>query len=325
MTRNLLSMIFVTTTTLVLLSCNKDDVIQPDKPESGVIERPITPLSSEKSVTVFEWTPAPGQFINEATMVNDIAGDITGESVARWAQSRLDKQLYVSLGGFGGYIVVGFDHSIKASESEYDFAIVGNAFYLSGTTSGGSSEPGIVYVMQDTNGNGLPDDTWYELEGSDTFTDETMRDYAVTYYRPSAPESDVEWTDNRGNSGKIPYLKTWHKQAYYYPEWVTADTYTLTGTCMAHRTTLDANGIWSNNPFGWGYADNMGVDNTQSLPYGAQCNRFRISDAIDKDGKSVVLNHIDFIKVQTGVCSSSSLLGEVSTEVCGFIDLSMLR
>ena len=62
---------------------------------------------------------------------------------------------WVSLGGFGGYIVVGFDHSIDNS-GDYDLGILGNSF-------SGSSEPGIVWVMQDENGNGLPDDTWYEL------------------------------------------------------------------------------------------------------------------------------------------------------------------
>ena len=41
------------------------------------------------------------------------------------------------------------------------FAIQGNAF-------DSSNEPGIVWVMQDVNGNGLPDDEWYELRGSET-------------------------------------------------------------------------------------------------------------------------------------------------------------
>ena len=65
----------------------------------------------------------------------------------------------VSLGGFGGYIVVGFDHSIQASGGYggYDFSITGNQF-------SGSSEPGVVWVMPDENGNGEPDDgPWYEL------------------------------------------------------------------------------------------------------------------------------------------------------------------
>ena len=85
-----------------------------------------------------------------------------------YAEERLRSEAYVSLGGFGGYVVVGFDHSIDNKVGEYDFGITGNSF-------AGSSEPGIVWVMQDENGNGLPDDTWYELKGSETGKPETSK------------------------------------------------------------------------------------------------------------------------------------------------------
>lgn len=65
----------------------------------------------------------------------------------------MERGIWVSLGGWGGYIVVGFDHSIENSDEGYrdgyNFSIQGNQFK-------GSSEPGIVWVMQDTNGNTLP-------------------------------------------------------------------------------------------------------------------------------------------------------------------------
>ena len=76
-----------------------------------------------------------------------------------YAEERINQTAYVSLGGFGGYIIVGFDHSI-VNDGDYNIAITGNAF-------DGSSEPGIVWVMQDENGDGLPNDTWYELRGSE--------------------------------------------------------------------------------------------------------------------------------------------------------------
>ena len=69
------------------------------------------------------------------------------------------------LGGWGGYIVVGFDHSIE-NKGGYDFSIKGNAF-------DSSNEPGIVWVMQDVNGDGLPNDEWYELKGSEYGKPET--------------------------------------------------------------------------------------------------------------------------------------------------------
>ena len=33
---------------------------------------------------------------------------------------------------------------------------------------GGSAEPGIVFVSKDVNGNGEPDDEWYELAEANT-------------------------------------------------------------------------------------------------------------------------------------------------------------
>ena len=41
-----------------------------------------------------------------------------------WAETRLANQHYVSLGGFGGYIIVGFDHSISKRDGQYDFAVM---------------------------------------------------------------------------------------------------------------------------------------------------------------------------------------------------------
>ena len=56
------------------------------------------------------------------------------------------------------------------------------------------AEPGIVSVMKDENGNGLPDDTWYELAGSDYFFSTTKYNYEVTYVNPN-DAVDIPWTD----------------------------------------------------------------------------------------------------------------------------------
>lgn len=127
---------------------------------------------------VYEYTPAPGQFINETSTIGGMTGNETSpEAAVAWATQRLKDKLHVSLGSFGGYIIVGFDHSIPNSGNQYDFCVQGNAF-------DGSSEPGIVWVMQDINGNGLPDDEWYELKGSEAGKEETIQNFEVTYYRP---------------------------------------------------------------------------------------------------------------------------------------------
>ena len=280
---------------------------------------------------VYEYTPAPGQFINELKTGGFDNTQTTPEAAIAYAEARMLEEdrngnpypNWVSLGGFGGYIVVGFDHSIDNS-GDYDLGILGNSF-------SGSSEPGIVWVMQDENGNGLPDDTWYELAGSETGNLETIQNYSVTYYRPTGSKMPVQWTDNLGNSGEIDYLTQFHRQDYYYPLWIEEDSYTLTGTCLKARN-YDASGngsYWVNVEYDWGYADNFspidrltGEDNANA---DANANHFKIANAIDCDCQPIHLNYIDFVKVQVGVNAKSGWLGEVSTEVFGFYDYNMKK
>ena len=200
----------------------------------------------------------------------------------------------------------------------YNFSITGNAFK-------GSSEPGIVYVMQDTNGNTLPDDEWYELKGSEYGKEETVQDYAVTYYRPTYSGADVQWKDNQGVKGKIDYLKQYHDQPSYYPAWIGTDSYTLYGPCLKSRTyDQSGNGsYWVNGEYDWGYADNFGNDRLSeddNAAAGAMKVYFKISNAVDKNGQPANLKYIDFIRVQTGVNAKAGWLGENSTEVFGFTD-----
>lgn len=253
-------------------------------------ERQMYRPGESKEVKVYEYVPAPGQFINESV------DKMSREEAARWAADRIKSGDVVSLGGFGGYVIVGFGHSIG------DFIVKGNAFTNQG---GASNEPGIVYVMQDVNGNGIPDDEWYELRGSETGAETTVQNYAVTYQRPVAPQSPVKWTDCFGVVGEIDYMSMFHKQDYYYPSWIEEDEYTLRGTLVAARTERDQSGQWINRPLDYGYADNTGSND----------NVFRLSDAMFADLSSISLEYVDFIKVQTGVNGKCGSLGELSTEI----------
>lgn len=280
----------------------------------GTYYRKATATSQVKCNRVYEFLPAPGQFVNEGYTATTMA------EACAYAEERLRTEAYVSLGGFGGYVVVGFDHSIDNKAGEYDFGITGNSF-------AGSSEPGIVWVMQDENGNGLPDDTWYELKGSESGKPETMQGYAVTYYRPKAPKMDVQWTDSRGKSGCVDYMAAYHHQDYYYPAWVKENSYTLRGTCLGLRNTQSGEtGFWYNGEYDWGYADNFGNDrlsqddNHDAAP---NSNYFKIENAVYPDGSPVDLKYIDFVKVQCGVNGKSGWLGEISTEVFGVFDYKM--
>ena len=311
--------IYLIATIIITSSCNTDDVIT-EKLEDHY--RAKTETSVAEQTVVFEYTPAPGQFINETKTGGFTGEETTSEAAIAYATQRMKDDAFVSLGGFGGYMVIGFDHSID-NTGNYDFGIKGNSFK-------GSSEPGIIWVMQDENGNGKPDDTWYELKGSETGKETTVRNYAVTYYRPSEPQQPVQWTDSEGNSGEVDYLKQFHTQDYYYPAWITDDSYTLTGTCVEARNyDQSGNGTyWVQAEYDWGYADNFSeidrLSNDGNANAAANANFFKISNAIDDKGNPVDLKYIDFIKVQTACNTKSGWLGENSTEVFGFFDYSMM-
>ena len=107
--------------------------------------------------------------------------------------------------------------------------------------------------------------------------------------------------------------------------WITADSYTLTGTCLEARNyDQSGNGTyWVQAEYDWGYTDNFSV--IDRLSDDTNANYFKISNAIDEKGNSVDLMYIDFIKVQTGCNTKSGWLGENSTEVLGFFDYSMIQ
>ncbi len=286
-------------------------------PKEGTYYRAPSGSSSATFSKVYEYLPAPGQFINDGS-----TSFSSMDEACSYATERLISEVYLSLGGFGGYVVVGFDHSVDASNG-YNLAIKGNAF-------SGSSEPGIVWVMQDENGDGLPNDTWYELAGSEYSSSQTIFDYEVTYYRPSGSGQDTPWTDNQGESGTIDYSNS-HTQDYYYPTWVTADSYTLRGTRLESRCE-DTSGTgvnWILNPYDWGYADNYStidrLTDDENYNAEAQNNHFKISNAVRFDGEKAELDYIDFVKVQCAVNFKCGWLGEVSTEVCGFSDFNLTQ
>ena len=270
---------------------------------------------------IIEYKPAPGQFINQ----KGIGTREAAESIVGGMDG------LVSLGGFGGYIIVGFDHTIlNDPDNPYgvDFTVVGNAI-------ANSSEPGIVMVMRDDNGNGLPDDTWYELKGSNHAT--ATRNYTITYKNPkSNVAKDVAWTDNRGGSGVLKKVST-HEQPYYplpeifpdYPQ----DEISFTGT-LIEVDINDENPQFIRLPtLAYGYADNYpftGIappflpDNpkTAGILEGNGGDAFDIDWAVDDEGKPVYLEGIDFIKIYTAVNANAGWLGEISTEIRAIIDVS---
>lgn len=256
----------------------------------GVPTVPGTSGSNVYVITMFEFMPAPGQNTNKPLGTVDAAKSLEG------------KQGLVSLGAWGGYIVLGFDHTVINETGKEDIIVYGNA-------QSNFAEPGIVWVMQDENGNGKPDDTWYELKGSEFGNAGYERNYEVTYIKPVAGGS-VSWKDNKGNTGTVNISGSTFQ---YFPSWVNGTEYTLKGSLLP-KTGISSAGLITSMPFGFGYADNK-VDG----------DRLDIANAVDKDGKTASLTGIDFIKIQTGIQANLGVLGELSTEITGVADLSMVK
>jgi hypothetical protein len=260
----------------------------------------VTPTSSKFISKVFEYAPAPGQHINNASLGSpEQAQKLIGST-----------NNMVSLGGFGGYIVFGFDHSV-VNQNGADLAIYGNPF----GPPYAFAEPGIVMVSQDKNGNGLPDDEWFELAGSEYEKATTIKNYEITYTNPKAA-ANVAWTDNQGNSGVINNSA---KRINFYPLFAfNQDKITFKGTLLP--STLSTSGIVTNAAFDWGYTDSYSTgDDYKTKLY----NSFDIAWAVDGAGKKVSLSTIDFVKVYTAQNVNAGILGEISTDVKGATDLNI--
>ena len=180
--------------------------------------------SNKYANKAYYYMAAPGQYVNNLSATTAAAA-LT--ALNNWSGS--DNGGYFHVGAFGGYFILGFDHSVQDKKGEPDIAIGGNAF-------AGWCESGIVWVMQDENGNGLPDDTWYELRGSETGKPSTKQRYAITYYKPAADNLNPVWTDNMGHSGSI-------NRAGIYPKFTTEAYYTLVGTCLGSTFNVGGSGL----------------------------------------------------------------------------------
>ena len=309
---------------------------------------------------VYEYRPAPGQFINTMPIarvgepvdsvlarcraaicgyIDTVTTTFHGQTITRidtiWAESM------ISLGGYGGYVIVGFDHPVVNMHT-YDFEIQGNAFVSDRESNGGSSEPGIVMVGVDMDGDGVPSDgdRWYELAGSEYNHPKTQHNYEITYYRPNENKQRtpsrvdpflndttyIRWTSNDVNPDSTSgYMSrnTYHNQPYW-PLWLQdEETMTFSGSKL-RCNAVDLGGNEGNSYyvqyfFDWGYVDNL--PNYSPLTPDALHNPgFKIDWAVDEQGNHVNLTHIDFIKVYNAMNQYCGWTGETSTEVAAGID-----
>ncbi len=268
---------------------------------------------SPYATLIIEYKPAAGQFINKPPFgTPDDASSVLGPP----------NGTIISLGGFGGYIIVGFEQAIKNDpQNPYgvDFTVRGNA--MSNWT-----EPGAVMVMKDENGNGEADDTWYELAGSE-YHFNTAEQVNMTYFNPKYPSAkDVIWSTDKGEEGVLR-ANTFHRQPYYPQPTIFdnagADQETYPGKKINIRVDRSNPSFITSNSFTFGYVDNKLVNNNPTVPTnpyfndenGNSSDGFDIAWAVDENGNPVALDEIHFVKVYNAAQEDAGWLGEASTEV----------
>ncbi|MEM1165104.1 MAG: hypothetical protein AAGI30_02305 [Planctomycetota bacterium] len=117
---------------------------------------------------VVEYRPAPGQFVNNPSF-NDPTGAL-GSPVGGGTFAPNNSKL-VSLGGFGGTLVLGFAHPVLDDPRNpfgVDAIVFGNAFWVGGNPFRKWAEAATIEISADVNTNGLADDPWFLIDAPDT-------------------------------------------------------------------------------------------------------------------------------------------------------------
>lgn len=289
------------------------------------------PLAEDNNMyvsTLFDYSPAPGQYINSK------AGSIIG------ANSILKGIGAVNLGTWGGSIILGFDHTVLNHPNKKDIVVH--------EKSGLFEHPGIIWVMKDENGNGQPDDTWYEIPRSQFEKEDYVPEYSVTYTRSDSLLAPGPWKRGEGDLVVIGRRRRTiygidsipiSNKRHYFPEWIEADSYTLTGSLYHTHNSRNSERIEDSNdrdetfyyPNPFDYSRNLRGTyiyyHLYEWDYSGDSENsrteFDISDAVDKNGNPVNLTGINFVKIQTGIFNGWSGPLHFSTTVMGVADLSM--
>ena len=274
--------------------------------------------------SIFDFEPAPGMFANDVYKDGFKKEDVVRTALGRINETNVGYQL--DLGGFGGSIIVGFDHTVVNVSGQNDFKIYGGDL----TDKANPPAPGIIYVAYDKNGNGKPDeDEWYEIIGSQHTKANTIKNFKITYHKkavgvpvvvsgPNDMFSDREHIFCENNSPETYYMPKSKSKKEYYPLWATQTSVTYEGTRLNVDFVTARPGqttLWNFTPPEWGYANAVNPD-------------IDIDWAVDKNGNKANLPGINFIKVVNcvsepmGLCHQQS---SMATKFAGAGDLHLLK
>ncbi|WP_428232577.1 hypothetical protein [Flavobacterium sp.] len=273
---------------------------------------------------IYDFNPAPGMFANDLYKDGFVKADVMRIALGRINETSVGYP--IDLGGFGGSIVVGFDHTVVNIPGQKDFRVYGGDL----TDKGNPPAPGLIYVAYDKNGNGKPDeDEWCEVIGSQHTKENTVKNFKITYNKPAAgkpvvvsgpndPFADREHIFCENNKSESYYLPRSKGKKEYYPSWVTQNTAVYEGMRLNVNFTPQRPGqttLWNFDAPEWGYVNAVNPD-------------IDIDWAVDKNGNKANLPGINFIKVVNcvsepmGLCHQQS---SMATRVAGAADLHLLK
>lgn len=258
--------------------------------------------SFEKTIEieVVDYSPAPGQFVNELPKWE--AG-MTAEDMCHAVEMSLKDGREVTLGAWGGSLTVRLVSPLVNRKGDNYFKVLGNAI----TTS---AEPGLVYVMEDKNGNGKPDDGDWLLICPATFTKAAQ--VSATYSRPTDDSTDdnyIAWTCSDGTNGYLNRVSSYHTQPFF-PCWIDSEQMSFSGLRLPDNGRFDQESFL--------YILDPVAGTADSYPNSSLDSVLSLDNVIDRSGNQAEIRNVDFIKVVTGVLQANGPLGECSTEIRGF-------
>ena len=287
------------------------------------------------AVSVISYSPAPGQDVN--------ISDFNDPSLALGPPRGLDLDAadntsIVTLGAFGGSIILGFDHTVMddiLNPYGMDAIVFGNAFWIGRDPNRHWAEPAMIEISLDQNKNGLADDPWFLIPGSH-ITD------------PQSQFRSMTWDDDIADTTFPPALASW-LPAGRVGQWMTSG-YQLPADPFNETAVINPSGEAMVEGI-WGYADYtptlpLGdldadgfVDDVDTLaedfytvpddphtvgisPGSGGGDAFDIAWAIDpSNGHPAELTGFDFIRITTAVNILDTFFGEKSTEVDAVADV----
>lgn len=303
------------------------NVTEGDKKGTGVTT--VTVVNEAKNfnpyiTSIFDFNPAPGTFANDLYKDGFQKVDVMRVALGRINETSVGYP--IDLGGFGGSIVVGFDHMVVNTPGIKDFRVYGGDL----TDKANPPAPGLIYVAYDKNANGKPDeDEWFEIVGSQHAKDNTVKNFKITYQKPVAgkpvvvsgpndPFLDREHIYCENNQSQTYYLPRSKGKKVYYPSWETQTTVAYEGLKLNVNFAAVRPGqttLWNFEAPEWGYVNAKSPD-------------IDIDWAVDKNGNKVNLPGINFIKVVNcvsepmGLCHQQS---SMATRFAGAADLQILK